>query len=161
MARNQMREPARRDVIDPTIDAAMPPLRNDKRSLCADEMRRQLAEIGLVTDEGDSWATGHLGELGHHGCRRMPGRERIQRLHDGLAVDARRQEIGRLPRAHQRAGEDLVDRHVQAFQPTHDFLESVDTALGQRPLGVVRPLVAALGGYGVAHQVEFHGSIEV
>ena len=38
--------------------------------------------------------------------------------------------------------------------PAHDVLEAADPAVGQRPLGVVRPLFAPFGGDGMAHEVE-------
>ena len=47
----------------------------------------------------------------------MPGRERVEQLHGRLAVDAGGEQIGGLPRAHERAGEDLVDGRVERLQP--------------------------------------------
>src|SRR6187401_1333580 len=119
-------------------------------------MCRQLTETGLVADERDTCTPGRLGELSHDGGWHVLWCQRLQRLDGGLAVGASRQQIGRLPRAHERTREDLVDRYIQAFEAAYDVLEAADAALGQRALGVVRPLVAALSRYRVPHQVEFH-----
>ena len=150
-----MSDPARRDVSDRDRCAHAALL--EPAHARANQIRRQLPSPAR-------------GRQGRRVCaaawraassprRSVPGRQGSSVL-TMASVHAGRQELGRLLRAHQRAGEDSSSSDTsRPSRPRTDFLESADAALGQRAFGVVGPLVAALGRNGVANQIEFHAPI--
>ncbi len=118
------------------------------------QMRGELSKTGLMTDERDPSSLCGLRQLLHHLFRRVTRRERGEKLDRGLSRDAGGEQIGRLLRSHERAAEDLVEPDVQPVETGETVLESNDTFFRQRTFVVVGPIVAALGGDRMAHDVE-------
>ena len=68
------------------------------------------------------------------------------------------EQVGGLTRSHEWAGEDFIQTHSKPQEAVDDVAEPAGALGGQRPLGIVRPIVATLGGHGVADEIEFAGS---
>ena len=136
------------------IDSTDTALAKLERTLGTDEMRGELSKIRFMTDERNPSSLRGLGQLLHHLFRRVTRRERGERLDRGFSRDAGGEQIGRLLRAHKRAAEDLVESDVQPVETGKAVLESNDTFFRQRTFVVIRPIVAALGGNRMAHDVE-------
>ena len=69
-------------------------------------------------------------------------------------AEGRRDDLGGLPRAHQRARQDHVERDVERDERLRFLAQLLHAFVRQRPLGVVRIILAALGGHTVADQVQ-------
>ena len=152
---NQMRAPARRDVRLSTSMRQTPPFLNGSARPAPIEMRGQLAEVrarGRRARCGGACAA--LASCARTDAGLCPGASASSILTDGFPLHAGREQIGRLLRAHERAREDFVDLDVERLETVDRFLEARDAPLGQRPLVVVGPVLAALGGDGVANEIE-------
>ena len=136
------------------IDSTDPALSELERTLGTDEMCGELSKTRFMTDKRDPSALRGLRQLLHHLFRRVTRRERGERLDRGFSRDAGGEQIGRLLRAHKRAAEDLVKSDVQPVETGKAVLESNDAFFRQRTFVVIRPIVAALGGDRMAHDVE-------
>ena len=84
----------------------------------------------------------------------MSRRQCLEGLDDRGAGEAGGQQIGCLTRAHERAGEDLVDDDVEPVQATNGVLEASHSADGQRAFRIVRPFGPPFGSDGVANEVQ-------
>ena len=136
------------------IDSTDTALAKLERTLGTDEMRGELSKTGFMTDKRDPPSLRGLRQLLHHLYRRVTRPERGEKLDRGFSRDAGGEQIGRLLRAHKRAAEDLVESDVQPVETGKAVLESNDTFFRQRTFVVIRPIVAALGGNRMAHDVE-------
>jgi len=125
-----------------------------ERPLGTDEMCGELSKTGFMTDKRDPSSLRGLRQLLHHLYGRVTRRERGEELDRGFSRDAGGEQIGRLLRAHKRAAEDLVESDVQPVETGKAVLESNDTFFRQRTFVVIWPIVAALGGDCMAHDVE-------
>ena len=114
---NQTSVPARFGREAGDVDAADAALLERQRPPRADQVRGQLAEIGLVADERDAPPLRRPSPAAPSPSP-ADARARARRAASrSAAVDAGREQIGGLPGAHQRAGEDLVDGRVELLQP--------------------------------------------
>jgi hypothetical protein len=69
-------------------------------------------------------------------------------------------DFGGFPRAHERTGKDHVERDVQLPQGVRERLGPLNALGRERPVGVVLVTrIVVLGGFAVAQDVEFHGSV--
>ena len=149
-----MSDPGRFSVSPWRSIRQTPPLRNSQRPLGADQMRGELSKTGFMTDKRDPSSLRGLRQLLHHLFRRVTRRERGEKLDRGFSRDAGGEQIGRLLRAHKRAAEDLVEPDVQPVETGETVLESNDAFFRQRTFVVIGPIVAALGGNRMTHDVE-------
>ena len=103
-----------------------------------EQPRRQLADARLVADDRDLLPPMRLlRQLVDDRVVRAAGRQR-RRVDDRRRLaKRRRQRFGRLPRAHQRAGQNDVEGHVQRDQRLPFALQPLDAAARQRALRVV------------------------
>ena len=136
------------------IDSTDTALAELERPLGTNEMRGELSKTGFMADKRDPSSLRGLRQLLHHLYRRVTWRERGEKLDRGFSRDAGGEQIGRLLRAHKRAAEDLVEPDVQPVEAGETVLESNHAFFRQRTFVVIRPIVAALGGNRMAHDVE-------
>jgi hypothetical protein len=81
-------------------------------------------------------------------------RKRGEKLDRCFSRDAGGEQIGRLLRAHKRAAEDLVEPDVQPAETGEPVLESNHAFFRQGTFVVIGPIVAALGGDRMTHDVK-------
>ena len=151
--RNQVSEAARFEVRLPRSMRQMPPFLKASARPAPMRCAASSSEIRLVANERDAPSLRDAGQLRHHRRGRMARRERIEHLDRRLAVQAGGEDLRRLPRAHERAGEDFVHGDVEAPQALDRVLEAVHAPLGEGAFGIVGPLAAALGGDRMANAV--------
>lgn len=142
------------------VDAAHAALFEDERTPGSQQVRGQLAEAGLVSNQGHSSSTGGAREVLNHGPGGVSGRERLQQFDGRLTRYPGRKQIRGLFRPDERARKDLIDRDIERGESLDCRFEPLDTAIGQRTLGVIRPFRAPLGRDGMAHQIDFAGRHE-
>ena len=107
------------------IDAADAALAKLERAFGADQMRSEFAEARFVADQGNASALGGACQLLHHFLGTLSRRERFEHFHRRLALDTGREQIGRLLRADERAGEDVVELYLEPLQTDNAILEAL------------------------------------
>ena len=149
---HQLAQPARRQPVD--VDPAYRALAELEWPLEADELGREVAEVGLVADQRHAWTSRQARDFGNHRGVSAARRQRVDDLHARLAWQAVGQQIRGLPASDQRAREDDVDLDAEGGHPGHALAKFRRAVRRERPHGVVGPLGAALGGHGVAYQIQ-------
>src|SRR5437764_8380878 len=121
------------------VDAADGAFLEGYRMPRADEAGGQLADPWFVTDERDALALRVLLELGQDGGDGSPGRQRFGRHDVRMRIETGGDNLGRLPRADEGAGDDHVDDDAEELQRAGGLAQLRHPILRQRPLRVVGP----------------------
>jgi len=122
--------------------------------LCTDESGGELAKVGLVANQRNPPALDAFGERGEHNRGFMAGRQFVERANGRMVTQTCRQQIGSLPGANERARIDLIDPDAKPDQTFHHFSKAAHTIGREWSLGVVGPVIATLGRYAVADEIE-------
>src|SRR5262245_19181067 len=144
------RQPLYRDMTHAT-------LLERERALGREQMRGKFAKAGLMSDKCDAMTFRRPTQLVHHLSRGVARGECVERLDRRLVAETVGEQRGRLFRAAQTAGRDLVDVDVEPGERVDRCLETIDPSLGERSLRIVRPFVAAFRSYRMAYEIQVAG----
>jgi hypothetical protein len=136
------------------IDSTHATLAELEWPLAAEQMRCELSKTWLVTDQCDPAAFRGSSQLCHHFSWSLTRCQRAEELDGRLARYSGGKQIGRLLRPDKWTRENLIDLHAQPFEAGHTILEADNALVGQWPFVIIRPIVAAFGGNGVAHNIK-------
>ena len=119
----------------------------------ADEAGRQLANSRLVADERDALTLRMLLEIRQHRRDASPGSQRFGRHEVRMGVQTAGEDLGGLPRAHERARDNHVEHNVEPFQRARELAQLRHPVSGQRALRVVGPRVTPLFGLAMTNEI--------
>jgi len=136
--------------VDPA-DRALLELQRPSES---DQSGRQLAHPRFVPDDRDPMMSMLRGQLVDNRAMRAT-RRKGGRIDDRRGVPKRRREcLCRLAGAHEWAGQHHVERHIELEDRFAFLLELLNPLARERPLRIVRILLASLRCQAMADQVE-------
>ena len=134
------------------VDSADRALLEFQRSAQPDQPAGQLADTRLVTDQRDVVAAMLLRQLLDDGVVRRRPAPATPCSRSAADCGSRGDDLGGLPRAHERARQDHVEGDVERDERLCFLAQLLHALVGERPLGVVGIILSALGGNAMADQ---------